>query len=158
MARTEHRSALLPRDETARTHIQDAAIVVGAAFILVGILGFIPGLTTHYHGTGGMGFSGRNSHAELFGVFRVSVLHNGVHLVLGGAGLIASFKPVWARLYLLIGGLVYLVLFVYGLVIDFDSSANFVPLNTADNWLHLVLAVAMIAVGLLIGREPKDRR
>jgi Domain of unknown function (DUF4383) len=45
------------------------------------------------------------------------------------------------------------VLWIYGLIIDFDSEANFVSLNTADNWLHFVLAVGMIALGLLLSRE-----
>ena len=39
----------------------------------------------------------------------------------------------------------YLVLFIAGLVVDHDSSANFVPVNGAANWLHLGAAVAMIA-------------
>ena len=50
----------------------------------------------------------------------------------------------------------YLVLFIYGLVIDHDSSANFVPVNDADNWLHLGLAVAMIALGAALGRTRDD--
>jgi hypothetical protein len=37
------------------------------------------------------------------------------------------------------------------------SSANFVPLNTADNWLHLLLAVGMIALGVLLGRSVRTR-
>jgi hypothetical protein len=37
-------------------------------------------------------------------------------------------------------------------VIDKTSSANFVPLNNADNWLHLLLGVGMIALGLALGR------
>lgn len=148
-------STLVPADKKARARIQEAAILVGSAFILVGILGFIPGVTTGYHGTGGMGFSGLHSHAELFGVFRVSVLHNGVHLLLGGAGLICSFRPAWARLYLLVAGLVYLALFLYGVVVDLGTSWNFVPLNNADNWLHLGLAVAMIVLAVVVGREPR---
>jgi hypothetical protein len=45
------------------------------------------------------------------------------------------------------------MLWIYGLIIDPTSSANFVPLNTADNWLHLLLAVGMIALGVLLGRS-----
>lgn len=44
----------------------------------------------------------------------------------------------------------YAVLWLYGLLIDHDTGANFVPLNDADNWLHLGLAVGMVALGLLI--------
>jgi hypothetical protein len=48
------------------------------------------------------------------------------------------------------------VLFIYGLVVDHHSSANFVPVNDADNWLHLGLAVAMIALGAALGRRRDD--
>lgn len=44
------------------------------------------------------------------------------------------------------------MLFVYGLIIDLDSAANFVPLNSADNWLHLGLGVAMVALSFLPSR------
>jgi Domain of unknown function (DUF4383) len=34
-----------------------------------------------------------------------------------------------------------------------DSSGNFVPVNTADDWLHLVPGLGMIALGVLTGRR-----
>ena len=37
-------------------------------------------------------------------------------------------------------------------VIDHASDANFVPVNNADNWLHLILALGMLAPGLVLGR------
>ena len=49
-----------------------------------------------------------------------------------------------------------LVLWVYGLLVDKDSSANFVPLNTADNWLHLLLGLGMIALGVIAGRATRS--
>jgi hypothetical protein len=58
-----------------------------------------------------------------------------------------------ATTYLIGGGIIYLVLTVYGFVIDQTSSANFVPVNTADNWLHLLLAIGMIGLGVLLGRR-----
>ena len=45
------------------------------------------------------------------------------------------------------------MLWIYGLVIDKHSSANFVPLNTADDWLHFVLGAGMIALGVLLGKR-----
>jgi hypothetical protein len=86
-------------------------------------------------------------------VFSVSILHNIVHLAFGVAGLVAARTARGARAYLIVGGVIYLVLWIYGLVIDQNSSANFVPINTADNWLHLVLGIGMIAIGLLAGRR-----
>ena len=61
--------------------------------------------------------------------------------------------PAQARNYLIVGGAIYLVLWLYGLFIDHDSSANFVPVNSADNWLHLVLGLGMIALGAVLGRR-----
>jgi predicted transporter len=58
-----------------------------------------------------------------------------------------------ARTFLIGGGIIYLVLWIYGLVVDETSSANFVPLNTADNWLHLVLGLGMIGLGLALSRS-----
>jgi hypothetical protein len=50
------------------------------------------------------------------------------------------------------------VLWLYGLLIDHGSDANFVPVNTADNWLHLGLGVGMIALGLLTARAGARSR
>lgn len=133
---------------TAKTPIQIATLAVGAVFLLVGVLGFVPGVTTHYDS---MTAAGHHSNAMLLGLFNVSVLHNVVHLIFGVAGLVLARSAVLARSYLVGGGAIYLVLFVYGLVVDHDSSANFVPLNTADNWLHLVLGAGMIALGVPLG-------
>jgi hypothetical protein len=63
-----------------------------------------------------------------------------------------------ARNYLIWGGVVYAVLWVYGLLVGHGSPANFVPLNTADNWLHLLLALGMIGLGVLLGRDVARAR
>ena len=129
-----------------------AARVVGVVFLLVGVLGFVPGITTDY---GDMSFASHDSMAMLLGVFQVSILHNLVHLLFGVAGIVLSRTDSGARAYLVGGGAIYLVLWVYGLVVDQASAANFVPVNTADNWLHLVLGVGMIALGLLTARNTR---
>jgi hypothetical protein len=129
--------------------VQKAALVVGVVFLAVGVLGFIPGITTNYDQ---LSFAGHHSEAALLGIFNVSVLHNLVHLAFGIAGVALARTFNGARMYLIGGGIVYLVLFVYGLVIDHHSAANFVPVNGADNWLHLVLGVGMVALGAALGR------
>lgn len=140
-----------------RHWVSKAAAVIGAVFLLVGVLGFIPGITTDYDT---MKFAGHESQAKLLGVFQVSILHNVVHLLFGLAGLAMSRVASQARAFLIGGGLIYAVLWLYGLFIDHDSSANFVPVNTADNWLHLGLAAGMIALGLLAkwGSSTKSMR
>ncbi|MFC9252648.1 DUF4383 domain-containing protein [Amycolatopsis thailandensis] len=143
---------------TARTPAQLIAVVIGVVFLLVGIAGFVPGLTTNYDQ---LTFAGHHSSAMLLGVFMVSVLHNIVHLLFGVAGLLLARTSRGAIGFLIGGGVIYLVLWLYGLVIDHDSAANFVPVNTADNWLHLGLALGMIALGAAaatIGRRPASPR
>jgi hypothetical protein len=138
--------------ETGRvTAIQRAATLVGVVFLLVGVAGFIPGITTNLYD--GLEIAGHEGNAELLGVFQVSVLHNVVHLLFGVAGLALARTFSGARTYLIGGGAIYLVLWIYGLLIDHHSDANFVPVNTADDWLHFGLGVGMIGLGVVLGRQ-----
>lgn len=137
------------------SNMQKAAAAVGAVFLLVGILGFIPGITSDYDM---LEFAGPESEAMLLGIFQVSTLHNIVHLVFGVAGLATARTWSAARSYLVVGGAVYLLVFVYGILVDKEDSANFIPVNGADDWLHFLLAIGMIALGLLLGRERSAGR
>ncbi len=133
-----------------RPLVQLAATVVAATFLLVAVLGFIPGITTNYSE---LSFAGHESEAKLLGLFQVSVLHNIVHGLFGVIGLALAKSIAGARSFLIGGGVVYLVLTAYGSVIDLDSAVNFVPLNVADNFLHLGLGVAMIGLGVVLGKQ-----
>ena len=134
----------------ARTNVQKAAAIVGVVFLLVGVLGFIPGITTNF---GDLSLAGHHSDARLFGLFQVSILHNIVHLLFGITGLTLARTAAQARTYLVYGGAIYLVLFVYGLIVGQESAANFVPVNTADDFLHLILGIGMIGLGLALTRD-----
>ena len=138
----------LRRDSTPA---QLLAALFGATFVLIGILGFIPGVTSHLYG--GLDFAGHNSEAKLFHLFQVSWLHNIIHLAFGLAGLVLARTWETARLFLIGGGFVYLILWFYGLVIGMSTGANIVPFNTADNWLHFALGSAMIVSGFATTRE-----
>jgi hypothetical protein len=98
--------------------VQMVATLFSVVFVLVGIIGFIPGLTTHLYG--GLEFAGDDGNSEILGLFHTSVLHNLVHLLFG--------------------------------------AADWIPSNTADDWLHLVLGVAMIALGFVTTRETMAER
>ncbi|WP_460656547.1 DUF4383 domain-containing protein [Kribbella endophytica] len=134
------------------TTLQKVATAVAVVFLAVGVLGFVPGITTNYDT---MMFGGHHSEAKLLGIFQVSILHNIVHLLFGIAGLALARTFSGARTYLIGGGAVYLVLWIYGLVIDQTSAANFVPINTADNWLHFFLGLGMIALGVALSRDVR---
>ena len=90
----------------ASTLMQKAAVVVAATFLLVGVLGFVPGVTTDYDS---MEFAGHESGAQLLGIFGVSVLHNLVHVLFGVAGLALARAGGRARAVLHGRGAIYVV-------------------------------------------------
>jgi hypothetical protein len=148
---------MVQRSVTSRSANETVVLVarvVSIVFVAVGVLGFVPGITTNF---GSMEFAGHESGAELLGIFAVSVLHNLVHLLFGVAGLVLARTASGARAFLIGGGAVYAVLWLYGILIHADSSANFVPLNNADNWLHLLLAVGMIGLGVAFSAGSAGR-
>src|ERR671911_978197 len=89
-----------------RTAVQKAALAVGIVFLAVGVLGFIPGITTNYSA---LAIYSHESGALLLGVFQVSILHNIVHLLFGIAGLAFARSAAGSRNFLIWGGVVYLV-------------------------------------------------
>jgi Domain of unknown function (DUF4383) len=137
---------------TNRSLAQNLAMVFGIAFLVAGILGFIPGVTTDY---GDMSFAGNDSTSELLGLFQISVLHNVVHILFGFVGLALARTWEGARAYLLGSGVIYAVLFVYGLLVDSGSDTNFVPINGADNVLHLLLAIGLLGGWFVCARERR---
>ncbi|MCL7460126.1 DUF4383 domain-containing protein [Micromonospora echinofusca] len=145
MARYARGAARAPKQR-----VQYAAVAAAGIFALIGVLGFIPGITTGY---GDMTFAGHHSEARLLGLFQVSILHNALHLGFGLAGLLMARSVAGARVFLAGGGALYLGLWLYGFAIDRESAANFIPVNDADNWLHLVLGFGMLALGLLLSNQ-----
>ncbi|AFM18882.1 hypothetical protein Mycch_4164 [Mycolicibacterium chubuense NBB4] len=137
--------------------VQVAAAIVAAVLVVLGVLGFIPGVTTHL---GQLSWAGQRSHTFLFGTFAVSAVQNIVHLVVGAAGALMARTYAGARAYLLAGGVVYLGLWLYGLLVTRGSDADLLPLNQADNWLHLGLGGVMVllAVTLAGQHDPTKRR
>jgi uncharacterized membrane protein YuzA (DUF378 family) len=132
-----------------RSMLQTVALLFGIVFLLVGILGFIPGVTTDAPGD----FLGEDSEAELFGVFQTSILLNLVYLLFGIAGLALARTWDGARTFLIGGGAIYAVLWVLGLV----GGAEWIPTNTSDHWLHFVFAATMLGAGFLLGRGMPAR-
>jgi hypothetical protein len=126
---------------TNRSLAQTLALVFGVVFLGAGVLGFIPGITTDL---GDIKFAGNDSPSELLGIFQVSILHNIVHLLFGIAGVALSRTTANAKMYLLYSGVIYVALFVFGVIVATGDDANFIPANGADDVLHLALAVGLL--------------
>lgn len=111
-----------------------AAKIVGWIFLIVGILGFIPGAAPDGH---------------LLGLFHVNTAHNVVHVLSGTVALWAGYTSFHAsKLYFLWFGLIYGLVAILGFMAGDRPVLGFLANNIADAWLHLVLAVALIALGL----------
>ncbi|WP_394214805.1 DUF4383 domain-containing protein [Brachybacterium vulturis] len=135
-------------EDPARAPVRWAAIVCGIFFLVIGFAGFVPGVTMNFNGIE----MAHRSEAMLLGIFQVSVLHNVIHLLLGLAGLALSRFSHSARRYLLIGGGISAVLWIFGLLVTPGSTTNFLPLNTADDWAYFAVAITMIGLSFL----PRD--
>ncbi|HWC13720.1 MAG TPA: DUF4383 domain-containing protein [Actinomycetota bacterium] len=127
----------MPRAVSKRTPAQSFALIFGVAYLTVGILGFV---------------LAPDAGDELFGIFQVNLLHNVVHLLIGGALLFASSSHLRAKQTNLIVGIVYGVVAALGL-------ANVVvpdllEANTADDFLHFASAVLGVYFGTTGAQGP----
>src|SRR4051812_50007941 len=125
---------------TTRPWPQLLALVFGAVYLLVGIVGFFV--------TGFDNFADNSQHESLL-FFMINPLHNIVHIVIGLAGLLLARTLAGARTYGWLLAVGYAAAFVYGLF-AVGQSWDFLNLNWADNILHLATAV----VGLVIALGP----
>ena len=121
-----------------RTPAQTYALVFGATLLLVGLVGFIADSSFDT----GSGIDG----SDLI-IFEVNGIHNLVHIASGLLGLALWKSPAGARSFALGFGAVYLLVTILGFI-DGDDVLNLIPVNTADNFLHLAIAALGLAAGL----------
>ncbi len=138
-----HTSGHTTTDE--RTPAQLYALTFGAVLLLAGILGFIADSSFD---------NGDNLRGDELVIFLVNGWHNLVHIASGLLGLALFRRADTARAYALGFGAVYLIVTIWGFA-DGNDVLSIVPVNTADNFLHLAIAGLGIAAGLV---SPTDRR
>src|SRR5919202_1713570 len=120
-----------------RSPAQVYAVLFGAVLTVAGIIGFF--YSAHF------GSPGKTS--DVFGILLVNGWHNVVHVATGLLGL-AAFSAGYAasRSYAIGLGVVYIVVAVWGFIIGSgDAILSIVPVNTADNILHLLIGIAGLA-------------
>ena len=111
------------------------AWVFAVVFLLIGVLGFVPGITADGH---------------LLGIFEVDLLHNIIHLATGVLAALAAWKGVeLSRRFFQVFGVVYALVTVVGFV-QGDTVLGLVGVNMADNILHLAVAVVALAAGFFL--------
>jgi hypothetical protein len=114
--------------------------VAAAALVAIGVLGFVPGVTSD---ATAFAFAGNGSRAMLFGLFRVSIVLNLLHVLAGAVGFALARTEHDARRFLTGGGTAFLGLWLLGVV----KAGGWIPVNGADAWLDLVLGVGLIGAG-----------
>jgi hypothetical protein len=128
---------------------QVLALVFGAVYLLVGIIGFFV--------TGFDNFAGNEQHEMLIGLFMINPLHNIAHILVGVVGLLLARTLAGARTYgWLLAGL-YAALFVYGLI-AVGKDWDFLNINAADNVLHIATALVGLVIALAPVREAVGSR
>ena len=132
------------------------ALILGIAFLLVGVLAFVPGMVQtppadahELHVTG-------PGHGYLLGLFHVNVLHNLVHLLFGLWGVLAYRSVSGSITYARIVAISYGVLAIMGLIPVLNTLFGLVPIHGADVLLHAVIAAAAAYFGFLAPAADRD--
>jgi hypothetical protein len=128
-----------------KTPAQLYALIFGAVLLLVGILGFFVESNFDFGG---------DTNGDKLIAFEVNGTHNIVHILSGLLGLALWKRRDTARMYALGFGAVYLLVTIIGFA-QGDNVLGLIPVNGADNVLHLLIAAAGIAAGLA---SPADDR
>lgn len=130
------------------------ARIFGIVFILVGLVGFIPGLTqSHDH----QGLAMEAGSGMALGLFPVNVLHNLFHLAFGIWGVIAARNFDGARIYARSVAIVYGLLTVLGLIPATNDTFGLIPIGGNDIWLHALLAAVAAYFGFVRHETDLER-
>jgi hypothetical protein len=110
---------------------------LGATFILVGLVGFIP-----------------NPLVSSEGIFVTNAMHNLVHVATGGAFLAVLLVPGKIRQGIIAIGIAYAVVAVLGFMTSGEYLLGLVHINQADRFLHVLLAAAILVAGVTAREMP----
>jgi hypothetical protein len=124
------------------------AMVLGVVFVVVGVLGFVPGVTHMHHGDDPNLTVEGPGHGHLLGLFHVNVLHNLVHIVFGVLGILMA-RAGRARDYCRFVAVAYGLLAILGLIPAMKVQYTFglIPIEGNDVWLHALIAAAAAFFG-----------
>jgi hypothetical protein len=131
--------------------IKTFALVFGIIYVIAGISGFIPGLTTHHADMAPIAVD--SFYGKALGLFPVNILHNFVHLAIGFWGILSSRSVGGARLFARGLAILYGLLAILGLIPATNTMFGLVPIYGNDVWLHAGTALIAAYFGF-VAREP----
>jgi len=121
------------------------ALLAGVAFMLIGILGFVPAAMTPP--VADPGVIVQHNHGLLLGLFPVNTLHNVAHLAFGAWALLAYGGFASAIMFARGTAIIYALLAVMGMVPGLNTAFGLMPLYGHDVWLHALIAATAAWVG-----------
>ena len=129
-----------------RSPAQTWARLIGATLLVTGAVGFA--YSSSFGTPGKVG--------AVFGILDVNGFHNVVHILSGALGLAMARSYSAARAYCLLLAGAYTVVAIWGIAVgDGGEILSILPVNTADNVLHSVIALVSLAVGLGTAAAPR---
>jgi hypothetical protein len=113
--------------------LKSVAVVFGVIVFAIGVLGFIPQVTEE---------------GKLLGIFHVNDAHNLIHVLTGLIGIYCGTKGECAsRLFFKVFGVVYAMIAALGFYYGDLPILGVIANNSADNILHVVIAVVALYLG-----------
>jgi uncharacterized protein DUF4383 len=120
-----------------RSTVQAVALIFGAIYLVAGILGFVPSL----------GGSDTLTNHALLGIFKVNLLHNLVHVVIGISGLAAASSAANSKRFCRVVGAILLLLGVIG--IGVANPFGLLDIGGSDIALHLLTGAVLAYFGFV---------
>lgn len=152
-AASSARAAVLAKAKARAMTAPLVARVLGALFLLAGILGFIPFFTPPAPFDAEV-ITLNSGYGLLFGVFPVNVAHDALHVLFGLWGVLSA-KHRGAVWYCRVVTVVYAVLVLVGVIPLMNTLFGVAPIYGHDVWLHAVIALIALYGGWgAPSREP----
>jgi hypothetical protein len=119
--------------------VKQLGILFGLLFLLGGLLGFVPGVTTDH---------------MFLGIFMVNTAHGVMHIASGVVFLFTSvFGATAARLWFQIFGMIYAATAAIGFWVGDAMIFGLISNNLYDSCGHAALALVMLLIGFAIPQQ-----
>lgn len=131
------------------------ALVLGIVYVLVGIVGFIPGLTTPPPANA-PALAVNSNYGYIFGLFAVNIVHTLIHLVVGLWGILAYRSYGGAKAFARAIAIIFAILTIMGLIPGgLDTTFGLAPIFGADVALHALTALVAAYFGFVAHEEAE---
>jgi hypothetical protein len=131
------------------------ALIIGIIFLLVGLMGFIPGIVQP-PAAGEPVPLVNTLYGYLLGIFPVNILHSIVHLIVGVLGIVSYRSYDGARNFSRGLAIFYALLAIMGLIPGLNTTFGLIPIFGNDVWLHAVTAIIAAFFGFMMPRPVAD--